>query len=178
MHNPAIIVLASRIGGGKSTLAHALSKLSGFPIFSFGQYVKEIAVTRNIALSREALQNLGEQLVTDDPESFTRSALCGVNFSVGLIIDGLRHQSVIEQIRRLARQVSVVLVFVQTDRQVRIDRLQARGMSVYEIERADNHIMERFLEETLIPVANVVVDGVSSPDSNAEIILSRAANSE
>jgi dephospho-CoA kinase len=177
VHNPAIIVLASRIGGGKSTLAHALSKLSGFPIFSFGQYVKETALTRNIALSREALQNLGEHLVTDDPESFTKGALSGVDFSAGLIIDGLRHQTVLEQIRSLAEQVPVVLVFVQTARHVRIDRLLARGMSVKEIERADKHIMERFLEETLLAAANVVVNGVSSLDSNAEIILGRVVNS-
>jgi hypothetical protein len=50
-------------------------------------------------------------------------------------------------------------------------------MSVEEIERADKHIMERFLEETLMPAANVVVDGVSSLEPNAEMILDRAVNS-
>ena len=171
---PAVIVLVSRIGAGKSTLGQALSTLSGYQVFSFGQYVKQIALTRGIGMSRKALQDLGEQLVASDPELFTTTALAGVDFDAGVIIDGLRHQSVLEQIRLLANHVPVIMVFVNTDRKVRIDRLVARGMNLAEIDAADNHIMERLLEETFLPVADTVVDGTVLPNLNAQIILNRA----
>jgi len=173
---PAIIVLASRIGAGKSTLAQALGLLSGYRVFSFGQYVKQIALTQNTSVNREALQDLGERLVANDPESFKQEAFSSIDFCAGIIIDGLRHKSVLEQIRLLANQVPLIVVFIRTDDRIRTDRLAARGMSLEEIERAENHIMERFLEQALLPLADIVVDGAASPDSNAEAILCRAAN--
>ena len=171
---PAAIVLASRIGAGKSTLAQALKSSSGYQVFTFGQYVAQIARVRNIVVNRAALQDLGQHLVSSDPASFTKGALTGVDLSAGVIIDGLRHQSVLEQIRLLANPVPVIVVFIRTERKVRIDRLMARGMNFAEIETADDHIMERSLEETLLPSADIVVDGSVSADLNAQLILDRA----
>jgi hypothetical protein len=47
-------------------------------------------------------------------------------------------------------------------------------MNLAEIDAADNHIMERLLEETFLPVADTVVDGTVLPNLNAQIILNRA----
>jgi cytidylate kinase len=171
LSHPAVVVLASRIGAGKSTLALALQKFAGFPIASFGRYVKSIAVERNLPLNRETLQNLGEELVISDPASFTRCALAGVDFNEGVIVDGLRHLAVLDSIRCLAGEVATCLVFLQTEDRVRLGRLLVRGMSQEEVERADLHIMEKSLDEQLLPIADLVLDGTSSRDANTGAII-------
>jgi dephospho-CoA kinase len=168
--SPSVIVLAGRIGAGKSTLASALHNLTGFPIISFGKYVKKIAVGQNISLSRENLQNLGERLVERDAYSFTRCALDGIDLTSGIVIDGLRHRSVLEVIRSLAGEIPVLLIFIQIEDRVRSERLLARGMSHNELEHEDMHIMEKHVLD-LLPIADVLVDGAFSLDANTTIIM-------
>jgi len=165
--DPSIIVLASRIGAGKSTLARALAEVSGLPIVSFGQYVKSIATERKLPLSRENLQTVGEELVANDPKEFTRRALASVDSRIGAIVDGLRHQTVLTEIRSWAPDLPVALIFIQVADEIRLERLTARGMSANEIFRANNHPMELALEEQLLPLADLVLDGTISAETNA-----------
>jgi dephospho-CoA kinase len=167
---PSIIVLASRIGAGKSTLARALAEVSNLPIVSFGQYVKSITIERKLSLNRENLQTVGEQLVANDPKEFTRRALASVDFNIGAIVDGLRHQTILAEIRSLAPGLPVVVVFIKVADEIRLERLTARGMSAEEIRRANNHAMELALEERLLPLADLVLDGTTPAETNAQTV--------
>jgi len=169
--SPTVIVLASRIGAGKSTVAHALHRLTGFPVVSFGQYVKNIASNERIGSSRENLQDLGERLVSLNPVSFTEGALSNIDLRGGAIIDGLRHSAVFDALGSIASGIRIVLIFLQTSDDLRFERLLARGMSSEEIRKADGHVMEQSVEVTLFPAADLVIDGSSSSDENAERII-------
>ena len=173
MPDPSIIVLASRIGAGKSTLARALAEVSGLPIVSFGQYVKSITTERKLPLSRENLQTVGEELVANDPKEFTRRALASIDFRIGAIVDGLRHQTVLTEIRSLAPDLPVAVIFIQVADAIRLERLTARGMSANEILRANNHPMELALEEQLLPLADLVLDGTIPAEANALTVAER-----
>lgn len=170
MPDPSIIVLASRIGAGKSTLARALAEASGLPIVSFGQYVRSITTERKLSLSRENLQIVGEELVANDPKEFTRRALASVDLEIGTIVDGLRHKAVLAEIRSMAPDLPVAVVFIQVPDEVRLERLMSRGMSGEEILRANSHPMELALEEQLLPLADLVLDGGLPAETNAQIV--------
>ncbi len=175
MSNPAVIVLASRLGAGKSTLAGELHNLTEFPIISFGQYVKSVAIERSIVITRENLQNIGEELVIVDPQIFTQRAFGSREISAGAIVDGLRHKTVLEAIRRLAGAAPVTLVFIQTADGIRRERLLKRGMSDEEIARADSHQMEMALDRELLASSDMIVDGALSAQVNAEAIIASIA---
>jgi dephospho-CoA kinase len=150
-----------------------LAEVSGLPIISFGQYVKSTATERGLPLNRETLQELGEELVASDPKGFTRSALASVDHKLGAVVDGLRHRTVLSEIRSLALDVPTVVVFLEVADEIRLKRLRSRGMSADEILRADNHPMELSLENQLLPFADLVLDGAISAETNALTITER-----
>lgn len=140
--NPSVVALSSRIGAGKSTIARALSQRLDWPRVSFGDYVREFAQNQGIQESRTTLQEIGESLVQQDAAGFTRAVLSKVNFGSGAVVDGVRHMEVLHALQELVTPLPVSLIYVETDEQVRIQRLAQRGMTVDEIKTADSHSTE------------------------------------
>jgi dephospho-CoA kinase len=141
MH-PCVIALSSRIGAGKSTIARAVSGRLGWPRVSFGDYVREAARNQGMQESRTTLQEVGESLVKQDAAGFTKAVLLTVNFWSGVVVDGVRHMEILHALENLVAPLPVNLIFVETDEQVRIQRLTDRGMTADEIKTADSHSTE------------------------------------
>src|ERR1700675_4282407 len=98
---PAFICFSSRMGAGKSTLATSLANFLGWPHTSFGDYVRSIADQRGAGQSREALQQIGDELVSKSLEPFSRAVVSRVTWQEGCIVDGVRHLQVLRTLREL-----------------------------------------------------------------------------
>src|SRR4051812_45764688 len=121
--SPCVIALSSRIGAGKSTIARAVSGRLGWPRVSFGDYLREAARKRMIQESRATLQELGEFLVKQDAAGFTKALLSQVDFKSGVVVDGVRHMEILHALENLVAPLPLHLIYVETDEQVRIQRL-------------------------------------------------------
>lgn len=161
------IALAGPVGSGKSTLARALAKKLDVNLLAFGEYVRAYAKGHGLdAESRLVLQDIGQQLVERDPREFVQDALAWVQPGSHLILDGIRHESIWNEIRGAAgeRDQAARLIYLDIREDVRRKRLGARGLSGSEITAIDNHPTERDLRERLRPKANILIEGEQELD--------------
>jgi len=172
-----IVALAGAIGSGKTTLARALADRLGWPTASFGDYVREQARRRGLDLgSRKVLQDLGQSLVEENPERFLAEALEWMDYdaAAGLVLDGLRHESVWQALRARSEKLPerpVVLLFLDTPEDVRHARLRDRGLDDAAIATADGHRAEQDLTAHLRAAADHRLTGLGSVSELVELAL-------
>jgi cytidylate kinase len=156
---PAVICLSSPIGAGKSTLANSLASALGWGHVSFGNYIREIAKQRGLDQSREALQQIGEQLISQNVQSFSQAVITQIEWRNGCVIDGIRHSEVLEAIKNIVNPLPTFLVFVDIKESIRRKRLHERGMTNNQIDTADRHSTEAQVRGGLKHKADIVLDG-------------------
>jgi dephospho-CoA kinase len=176
--NPCVIALSGRMGAGKSTLAIAVSERLGWPRVSFGNYVREVARKQETQESRTILQELGESLVQSDPAGFTNAVISKVNFRSGAVVDGVRHMEILHALQSLAVPLPVQLIYVETDEQLRIQRLTKRGMTPDEIRAADSHSTEVQVRGVLRETAALYTRGDGDVSKTVGLILEWLKNQE
>lgn len=118
-----VVSLAGHARSGKSTLAAALADRLGACVVSFGDAVRTRAATMGLDPSdRTVLMDLGQSWVTSDPSSLCREVLGPEETRPEiLIVDGLRHLSILTELRRSVSYFS--LVFLSTPDEVLNSRL-------------------------------------------------------
>jgi dephospho-CoA kinase len=152
-----IIAFAGQISSGKSTLARALSEDSGWDRFSFGEYVGSCAELVGLdPKDRETLQDLGEFL-SKRPDRFARGFLAWTGRPENMIIDGIRHVSILQAIRAQSGQQAVKLVFVDTPLNIVKQRF------VGNLSKARSHAVESDIEN-LKARSDIVLPGSSAED--------------
>ncbi len=156
---PAVICFSSRIGAGKSTLSVSLANSFGWPHTSFGDYVRRAATQRGLNQSREALQRIGEELISANVQSFSQAVISQIDWHKGCVIDGIRHTQVLQAIKNIVAPLPTFLVFVDTHESVRKKRLHERGMTDNEIDAADRHSTEAQVRGALKQQADILLDG-------------------
>ena len=174
--NPCVIALSSRIGAGKSTIARAVSGRLGWPRVSFGDYVRKAARNQGVQESRTTLQEVGESLVKQDAAGFAGAVVSKVNFKSGAVVDGVRHMEVLHALQNVVSPLLVHLIYVETDEQVRIQRLTERGMTADEIKAADSHSTEVRGRGALRENAALRVRGDGDVSGTVDIILEWLTN--
>src|SRR5262245_37743225 len=94
----AVLSFAAPIEAGKTTVSTRVAELLIAPRVSFGEYLRGLARERGLEMTREVLQDLGEQLVRKDVRGFCEDVLKQQPWEPGrpLIIDGVRHIEVLE----------------------------------------------------------------------------------
>lgn len=116
-----IIVLCGSICSGKTYTANLISKETGFPVASFGGYLKHYCKLNNIPITRKNLQDIGEHFVETRPKEFLDDV---INYYVGesdtLIIEGVRHISIFHFINKLAK--NRITIYVEADQKTRYER--------------------------------------------------------
>ena len=139
------VMMSGRIASGKTSLAKRLSDRSGIRLVSFGSAVRGILpVSRDPTRSR--LQDCGQRIMEAHGSKWLlRRALklYGIPLGCGarVIFDGVRHVSMVAEIRRISR-VSYVL-FVDAGQDVRLARYRSRGRDGAEaFRKADGHAVE------------------------------------
>ena len=169
--NPAVICFSSRIGAGKSSLATSLGEFLGWAHASFGDYVREVANIRRLGESREALQQIGEELVSSSLEPFTRAVLSRAAWQHGCTIDGIRHVQVLDLITKVVEPLPVFLIFIDIEENIRRQRLLNRRMTDAEINTADQHSTEMQVKTLLRERADLRVNGTKDiPELIDEIV--------
>jgi dephospho-CoA kinase len=158
------IALAGPIGSGKSTLSRALAAKLNADLLAFGEYLRAYAKDHGLAAeSRSVLQDIGQQLVERDPRLFVRNALGWVRYRANrnLVLDGIRHESVWNEIHDVADEQGQVakLVYLDVQEDIRQQRLRARGLSEAEIIAFDNHPTELDLRGRPRPKAHILLEG-------------------
>jgi len=112
---PPVIVFSGPIGSGKTTISQALAEATGIPRVSFGSLIRSRAERDGASSDRVSLQQLGAKLVHRDPEQLCAEVLAqAANGKIkGIIIDGVRHTTILATLCRLLAPLQPVLVFVE-----------------------------------------------------------------
>ncbi len=171
---PLLLAFAGSIGSGKSTLAQAVGDILGWPVVSFGDYVRRVAVQRGSGESRAALQAVGEALIAEGWPTFCAAVLTQGSWTAGqpLIVDGIRHSEAVETLQRLVTPLPVRLVVIDVAVTTRTARIQNRGREVVaDLAQIENHSTEIQVRNRLPQMADLHVDMNDSLDSACRAVL-------
>lgn len=167
-----LIALSGGIGAGKTTIAKALASAFCADYISFGEFVRYKAAEQGIESTRENLQTMGQELLTNwGVERFVREVFefHGSTATV-CVLDGVRHIQVWNQLKN--HSTIQVLVHIDANRDRQIARVENRDhLPLEEIVISLNHPME---EEALLlrNLAHVVFDDVARTDNCIDMIRS------
>jgi|ERR1039458_4186844 dephospho-CoA kinase len=152
---------SGKIGSGKTDVLKLFASRTGARWNSFGNTVKRIAAERHLLPNREVLQKLGAELVSSCPDEFCRRVINEATPECGpfLVIDGVRHTSIFEQLKTILHPTPVISVFVEVNEPVRLERIQRRGMhGLLELAVLESHSTEIQVMTSLRNSANLCVD--------------------
>ena len=129
-----------------------------------GIYLRHLAAQRDLeSTDRGTLQDLGQQLVTPNPCAFLEGMLAWAGYRAGqdLVLEGLRHVSVLEALKAHGIECAdpVVLIYIETPADLRARRLTERGETA---DRADNygrHPVEQDTYVNLKAAADLTLSG-------------------
>lgn len=152
------IYVAGKICSGKSTLARNISTYTGFPLASFGGILRKYTTNANLPTTREALQNLGQNLIDQlGYEGFLKWIInhsSDIQWNSALVLDGLRHEAIY---KRLVEMFPAnILVYCICDQETQLARVMDRDkIDRCGAERIISHETERHIEE-LEPLAHLI----------------------
>jgi cytidylate kinase len=173
--NGTILCFAGKRGSGKSTISSLVANALGWQRVGFGDYVRDMAKQRGLSSSIEDLQVIGASFIEEGVKKFCRAVLSWGNWKLGqnLVVDGIRHAEILEELRRAAAPGNVFLVFVSVDDMIRQARLLERdGSEDEELKVIETHSTETQAKMILPLMADLIVDG-NQPDSEiADEVLS------
>lgn len=169
-----IVALAGRIASGKSAVSRAVAKHYSVPRVSFGDAVRAEARRRGLGDSRTVLQDLGDELIAEGWEAFCNLVVGQVMWDgrSSLVVDGVRHLGALEELRRLVGTSRLLLVFVETPWERRLEWLAERGVTGAEAIEADRHPNEGELEAVMAQADVVVVNDADLDRVVREVIAS------
>ena len=179
MAQPGIaLAFSGAIGSGKSSVSGELQNLLKWPRVSFGDFVrKKAAEMGRDPTDRTVLQKLGQALVVSDLQGFVRDVLAQAPDwadADGIIIDGLRHTEVREELIRQVHPKQLKLVIVKVDEDTRLARAQnEKAIASNVLSRYDQDITESQIREALPNFADLEVENDLSPVDAAQTILRR-----
>lgn len=124
-----IIGLTGTIGSGKGTFSNYL-KQKGFNYVSISDAVREEARMRDLAITREVLQNLGNLMREKYGNNYwAKKTLEKINKNKNWIIDGIRNIGEVEELKKLP---NFVLVGIDASEEIRLKRIERRNKSLEE----------------------------------------------
>ena len=158
-----VVGIIGKMRSGKSSLSQSLSQNLNWPHVSFGDEVRRIATQRSLEPSREVLQDIGQDLVTNRAQEFCEAVLAQAEWQPGksLIIDGIRHLKVVEILRELVRPSDLRLVYLKTADRIREGRLAGEIQDGQDLDSIEHHSTEVEVGTVLPNAADLVVDSAS-----------------
>ncbi len=155
------IIIIGKICSGKSTLAKDFAKWIEYPTASFGGYLRDYSIQNRLPIDRLSLQDLGNQFINADHVSFLNNVIChSTNEPQNLIFEGVRHQSVLEEIRRVSKRAFAI--YMDAKEEVRLDRFIKREKDIdansaeIDFYQRSNHPVEQEVE-SLKELCNFVI---------------------
>ncbi len=118
-----LIGLTGRIGCGKGFIVEDLKDFE-FSFAVFSDVLREEAIKRGILITRENLQNLGDEIRRKEGGgALVKRILEKIDLSKNYIFDGLRNPREVEELRKTKK---FILIAVHSDRIIRWGRLEQR----------------------------------------------------
>jgi dephospho-CoA kinase len=165
-----LLCFSGQIGSGKSSVSTAVAEALGWRRTGFGDYLRsEISRLGGDPNDREALQNLGQNRVEDDPVSFCRNVLSDGGFMPGddFVIDGVRHVRIFEILTEVGAPSQARLLFLGALDTTRVARVEAR-VDARDFARASTHRVEAETRDGLPQRA----DGIVNADQSLDHVVS------
>ncbi|MCU1251144.1 MAG: hypothetical protein JWQ49_4173 [Edaphobacter sp.] len=153
---PQIIAFAGKRGSGKTTISEGVAKVLNWPVASFGDYLRAAAKRQGVSDATENLQELGATLAKE-PDRFCDAVLTFSKWEAGepLVVEGIRHQEILESLRRRVAPLEVRLVYLEIDEPERVRRLNEREPSTTaRIQAVENHSTESQVKNVLLESAD------------------------
>jgi hypothetical protein len=151
----------------------ALAERLQCPRASFGDYVRSVAVERGLdAEDRQVLQALGDELIASQGWSaFCQAVLDHAGYTAGpVVVDGIRHAQAADVMCALVAPTSWRLVAVDSEYEVRLSRLAARGVVGAGAQTADAHPNETQVG-AVMAAANFAVSGDSTATDAVNAVM-------
>ena len=167
-----IIAISGQISSGKSYLANIFSEKLGFPVASFGSYLKYYSEQNNLPIDRKSLQDLGESFIKQNPQKFLNDVInYFISQSDSIIIEVIRHKVIFDLIHQISKKC--LFVFVAADGITRYKRYRNRNKPTDKIKTykqfvgSENHEVESEIN-SLQALSDIVVD--STKDYSLELL--------
>lgn len=173
--NTYVLGFSGRIASGKSTLSAAVADALGVPRVSFGDYVRHLADYMGLdADERSVLQDIGRLLV-GHPRQFCAKVLAQADYQAGqpLVVDGIRHMEIAEEIRVQVAPAVLRLIYVEAEERTIEVRLSQEGKHRGDIRRLELDPTEAQVTTTLRGLADISIRtdaGRSLKDTVDEVI--------
>lgn len=161
-----IYIITGRTGSGKSTLCQKLSEQFNYPLLSFASMGNKFAKSKGYNRIREchlAMElNEFKNQMSNHLFNTVESELENNN---QIIIDGLYVDTVV---LKLKEKYDCTLIYLNTDDEIRYERVAKRLSISIEQAREENQIKERLKDEVgineLIKISDYIVDGNKTPE--------------
>jgi cytidylate kinase len=151
MTRTVVIAIAGRIGSGKSSISIILASELGWKRASFGDFVRSVAAKRGQEPCREVLQEIGAELEANDPSAFCKEVLASAGWRSGeaVVIDGIRHESILAILKKLVAPLPVFFVYLEAEddtRKARVaqrERIEADLLPTVELHSTERDVISR-----------------------------------
>src|ERR1700748_391819 len=152
LENSIVIGISGRISSGKSTIAKRIHKHLNASIMSFGKFLMDYSIERELPITRDDLQSLGEHFVKADSTRFLQDVLDSQDFIPPIvIIEGIRHKSIYNEIKR--RSTQTLFIFIDVPMNLRYQWYNERikdcdkKVSLEKFQNIDSHPVEVEINE-------------------------------
>lgn len=169
------IIFSGQIASGKTAHVDLVSLVLDQPVVSFSKYLKKVASSKNLPLTRPNLQNLGQIFIEEDPRCFL---LKNIEFTYGetpnflqiALFDGVRHFSIFKIINEISEKVFLIYFDVSPEEREQryIIRENSSDISLLELEK---HRTEIEIEKFKL-VADIICTSDKSIKENVDKIVS------
>jgi adenylate kinase family enzyme len=181
MQHRALSVAMGLIGharSGKTTLIRDLAALLPHAqLVSFGDVIRDRA--RQLgqdSTDRSVLVDLGQRWVGEDPSELCDAVLSRADATARpLIIDGLRHRRIADELARQLRPRRLIVVYLDAPRHLLLQRLCAAGMTPQQAATLLVDPTELEIDGPLRALADLIVDATNSPAANLQYLLDNLA---
>lgn len=171
------IIITGKISCGKSTLAKEIQEsLPYSTIISFGKYLKEYSIARNLQYDRDALQNLGQHFIDKNPFDFLNQVISfnkPANDQI-LIFEGIRHISIFDAIKSKLKNTTAIYldtdIFTRYERYIKREKDIDSNISFKKFQELDDHKVELEINQ-LKERCEVIID--SNRNEKLNEIMSR-----
>jgi hypothetical protein len=159
---------AGKLGAPRSETSKAVAEHLGLPRASFGEYMRDYAGKRGLPVTREVLQEIGDDLVKKDAELLCDKVLSRADWTKGspIVIDSIRHDEVLPVLESRLAPIPFGFICVDLEwdvQQKRWDKnkeAEQRDLPFHKtLEELQTHDAEIDIITSFIQKADLVVDG-------------------
>ena len=125
-----LICFSGQIASGKTTLSQAIAEKLNINHTGFGAYLEhKLSQNRKSSVSRQEKQDYGQKYVESDPKGFCEEVLKfgGYNSQKDIVVDGIRHESIYNELKELVHPVRVFLIYINVGSELQRENVITRN---------------------------------------------------